>query len=98
MMTPQHNEEGYRKSSPRFDAEKLSGNILLLHGIIDDNVHVQNTIQFAHELQKAGKPFEMMLYPKARHGVSDPALVWHMRQLMFDFILRNLKGRTSTPP
>ena len=37
---------------------------------MDDNVHLQNTMQFAYELQKAGKPFEMMLYPKSRHGVA----------------------------
>ena len=39
--------------------------MLLIHGTMDDNVHMQNTMQFAYELQKAGKPFEMMLYPKS---------------------------------
>ncbi|MGH9458284.1 MAG: S9 family peptidase [Thermoanaerobaculia bacterium] len=91
MRTPQNNEEGYRDSSPRFDAADLSGNLLLIHGAIDDNVHVQNTMQFAWELQKAGKPFRMMLYPKARHGVRNDAQVYHMRRMMLDFILENLK-------
>jgi dipeptidyl-peptidase 4 len=90
MSLPQHNPEGYKKSAPRFAAKELSGKLLLLHGLIDDNVHVQNTIQFAYELQKAGKPFEMMLYPKSRHGVTDPYLVYHMRSLMFDFTMRTL--------
>jgi dipeptidyl-peptidase-4 len=53
-------------------------------------VHVQNTVQFAYDLQKAGKQFELMLYPKSRHGVTDRQLVLHMRQMMFDFVLRNL--------
>jgi dipeptidyl-peptidase 4 len=90
MQTPQNNPEGYRRSSPVHAAKDLHGKILLLHGLMDDNVHVQNTIQFAYELQKAGKQFDMMLYPKSRHGVTDPLLLKHMRQLMTDFILANL--------
>ncbi len=85
------NEEGYKKSSPRFAAASLHGSLLLIHGLMDDNVHVDNTIQMAYELQKAQKPFELMLYPKSRHGVTDPALVRHMRGLMFDFVMRHLK-------
>ncbi len=58
--------------------------------VIDDNVHIQNSIQFIHELQKAGKQFEFMVYPKSRHGISDPKLVRHMREMMLNFILKNL--------
>jgi dipeptidyl-peptidase-4 len=57
---------------------------------MDDNVHVQNTLQFAYELQRAGKPFEMMLYPRSRHGISDPRLNLHVRQSMLDFVMRNV--------
>jgi dipeptidyl-peptidase-4 len=91
MGTPQQNPEGYRNSSPRWSAANLHGALLLIHGAIDDNVHVANTMQLAYELQKAGKPFELMLYPKSRHGVADPALVRHMRGLMFDFTIEHLK-------
>jgi dipeptidyl-peptidase-4 len=90
MGTPQNNPEGYKKSAPLAAAKDLNGKLLLVHGMIDDNVHMQNTIQFAYELQKAGKPFQLMLYPKSRHGVSDPLLVKHMRATMTDFILANL--------
>jgi dipeptidyl-peptidase-4 len=90
LQTPQNNPEGYRNSSPRFFAKDLHGKLLLIHGAMDDNVHVQNTIQFAYELQKAGKQFQLMLYPKSRHGVTDPLLVKHMRQMMTDFVLANL--------
>jgi dipeptidyl-peptidase 4 len=62
----------------------------LIHGATDDNVHVQNTLQFAYELQKAGKPFELMIYPRARHSITDPAQLKHMRELMTEFIVRNL--------
>ena len=90
MQTPQNNPEGYKKSSPVHAAKDLHGKLLLIHGAIDDNVHMQNTIQFVYELQKAGKQFELMLYPKSRHGVTDPPLLKHMRQLMTDFIVENL--------
>lgn len=90
MGTPQNNPEGYKKSSPVTAAKDLSGKLLLIHGTIDDNVHMQNTIQFVYELQKAGKQFELMVYPKSRHGVTDPLLVKHMRTMMTDFIVANL--------
>lgn len=89
MLTPAHNPEGY-KESPLAGAANLSGKLMLIHGAIDDNVHVANTIQLIYALQKAGKQFDLMLYPKSRHGVTDPLLVTHMRRMMTDFIVANL--------
>jgi dipeptidyl-peptidase-4 len=88
MKLPANNADGYRKTAPRFAAAQLHGRLLLLHGTMDDNVHVQNTLQFAYELERAGKPFEMMLYPRSRHGITDPLLNLHLRRLMLDFITR----------
>jgi dipeptidyl-peptidase-4 len=90
MGTPQNNPEGYKKSSPVNAAKDLHGKLLLIHGAIDDNVHMQNTVQFVYELEKAGKQFQLMIYPKSRHGVTDPLLVKHMRVMMTEFILGNL--------
>jgi len=90
MGTPQNNPGGYKNSSPVNFAKDLHGKLLLIHGAIDDNVHVANTIQFVYELQKAGKQIQVMLYPKSRHGVTDPLLVKHMRQMMTDYVLANL--------
>ena len=90
MQTPQNDPDGYWKSSPVHYAKDLHGKLLLIHGAIDDNVHMANTIQFLYELQKAGKQVQLMVYPKSRHGVTDPVLVKHMRQMMTDFILGNL--------
>ena len=42
---------------------------------MDDNVHMQNSVQFAYELQRKGKPFEMMVYATERHGFADPLLI-----------------------
>ena len=92
MKTPQNNPEGYRKTAPRFAAANLHGRMLLIHGGIDDNVHRQNSEQFAYELQQAGKSFEMMIYPRQRHGVTDPRLNTHLRRLMFDFIMGAVGG------
>ncbi len=93
MLMPQNNPDGYRKSSPRFFAKDLSGNLLLLYGAVDDNVHVQNTVQLAYELEKAGKPFEMKFYPKQQHGVRDPALVLDLQRTMLAFVRKNLLGQ-----
>ncbi len=84
------NLEGYKKSSVVEAAQNLHGKLLLIHGLIDDNVHPQNTIQFVDALQKAGKQFQLMFYPQSRHGVTHPLRVKHMRQMMTDFILENL--------
>ena len=90
---PHDNPEGYRKSSPRFNAADLHGELLLMHDVNDDNVHLQNTLQFAYELQKAGKLFQMMLYPTAGHGISEPELNRHSREVMLQFTLDRLKVR-----
>jgi len=94
MLTPQHNAEGYRTTAPRAAAANLQGKLLLLHGSTDDNVHLQNTIQLVYELQKAGKQFQLMLYPKSRHGITDPLLLKHMRQLMFDFVMETISPQS----
>jgi dipeptidyl-peptidase-4 len=91
MGIPANNPDGYRKSSPRWAARDLHGALMLIHGAIDDNVHVANTMQFVYELQKANKPFELMLYPKSRHGITEPALVKHLRTTMLDFVVAHLK-------
>jgi dipeptidyl-peptidase-4 len=92
MLTPEHNPDGYRRTSSVLAADRLQGRLLLMHGGIDDNVHVQNSLQFAHELQKAGKPFRFMIYPRSRHGVTDPHQVAHLRATMLAFVEETLLG------
>jgi dipeptidyl-peptidase-4 len=90
MGLPGDNPDGYRRSSPRFSAASLSGELLLVHSALDDNVHPQHAMQFAYELQRAGKPFRMMMYPREAHGVSDPQPAVHLRRMMLDFTAQNL--------
>jgi dipeptidyl-peptidase-4 len=95
MKTPQNNPDGYRRTAPRFAADRLHGRMLLIHGTIDDNVHMQNSLQFAYELQRAGKTFETMFYPRQRHGFADARLNTHLRQLMYDFVMRTMGPRAA---
>src|SRR5918912_2622133 len=60
MNTPQENPEGYEKTSVVKAAKDLHGKLLLLHGIMDDNVHLQNSLQLIQALQQANKDFEVM--------------------------------------
>ncbi len=90
MATPQNNKAGYESTSVLKAAKDLNGKILLIHGMMDDNVHQQNTTQLMMELQKNNKQFELMLYPTQRHGVVHPQQVRHMYELMTNFIVRNL--------
>jgi dipeptidyl aminopeptidase/acylaminoacyl peptidase len=90
MLTPEHNSSGYAAASVLGAAKNLHGKLLLIHGTMDDNVHLQNTLQFVYELQKAGKQFDLMLYPKSGHGIGDPAQVKHLREMITKYILENL--------
>ncbi|MCC7012087.1 MAG: S9 family peptidase [Planctomycetes bacterium] len=90
MGLPTENEAGYRASSPQESASEIQGRALLLHGVIDENVHLQNTLQFAERLQRAGREFELMLYPGNRHGIVDPAQNRHKYMTMAAFLRANL--------
>jgi len=71
MRMPQQNAEGYQRTSVIRNAKNLRGHLVLLHGSMDDNVHMQNTLQLAYELQRLGKQnFELMVYPRSRHGLA----------------------------
>jgi dipeptidyl aminopeptidase/acylaminoacyl peptidase len=86
MLTPKENPDGYDKSSVVKAAKNLHGKLLILHGMMDDNVHVQNSVQFVDALQAAGKQFEMMFYPRSRHGIASP----HYLKLELEFIRRTM--------
>lgn len=68
MDSPQENPEGYKSSSVFTHLPKMKGALLIYHGEIDENVHVQNTLQLVSKLQDLGKDFEMMIFPSSRHG------------------------------
>jgi len=90
MRTPENNKEGYDKTSVLKAAKDLHGRLLIIHGMMDDNVHMQNATKLAYELQKAGKQFDMMIYPTQRHGLNNPDQVKHWYTMMTEWVVKNL--------
>ncbi len=89
MDTPDQNPEGYEFGSTLTHAANYKGKLLITHGTIDDNVHMQNSIQLIDKLQDQGKDFEMMLYPGERHGWGGPKRD-HLSKLTLKFWFENL--------
>ena len=91
MGLPNDNAEGYREGSPLTHAIKLEGNLLIIHGTADDNVHYQNFEMLVNELIKYNKLFSMMSYPMRDHGISQREnTTLHMRRTMEKFWKENL--------
>lgn len=72
MNMPKTNPEGYKKSSALPLAAGLVGRLLLVHGLLDENVHFRHSARLTNELVKADKPFELLALPGARHGARRP--------------------------
>ncbi len=89
MDTPEENPEGYKNGSVLTFADKYKGVLRIVHGTMDDNVHMQNSIQLIDALQNLGKPFEFMLYPGERHGVRG-AKAAHLRNDNHSFYYEHL--------
>ena len=91
MNTPQNNPEGYRLGSPISWASGLKGNLLLIHGTGDDNVHYQNNELLVNELVKHGKMFDQLSYPMRSHGIYEgEGTTLHLRMSMTKYWLDNL--------
>ena len=89
MGTPANNSEGYKTSSVLTYSEKYKGMLQLVHGIVDENVHMQNSIQFASKLQDLKKDFEFMTYSGGRHGWPGNKNL-HFQNMKTKFIYRYL--------
>lgn len=90
MRTPAENESGYEDNSPVNFADRLTGNLLLVHGMGDDNVHAQNTYEMTNALIKSNKQFDTYLYPNRAHGISGGVTRLHLFNKMTNFILEKL--------
>ena len=91
MNTPQANEDGYKQTSPLLKASDLNGNLLLISGTADDNVRFINTMQYTSALIRAGKQFDMQLYPDANHSILGYENRLHLYTRICEFIKRNTK-------
>lgn len=91
MGLPSDNVEGYREGSPVTHAGKLKGNLMIIHGTADDNVHYQNFELLANELIKNNKLFSMLSYPMRDHSIGQREnTTLHMRRSMEKFWKENL--------
>ncbi len=90
LRTPQENPKGYDENSPTEYANLLKGKFLLIHGTADDNVHFQNSMEFAEALIQNKKQFEFMAYPDKNHGIYGGQTRPQLYQKMTDFLLENL--------
>jgi dipeptidyl-peptidase-4 len=91
MGLPADNEEGYTNGSPITHAHKLEGNLLIVHGTGDDNVHYQSFERLVNELVKQNKPFTMMAYPNRSHGISEGEnTTRHLFSLLTRYLLTNM--------
>jgi len=90
MRTPQMNPKGYDDNSPINMAGDLSGKLFLIHGSADDNVHFQNTMEYAEKLIQAGKQFDMFVYPNRNHSIYGGNTRHHLYDMMSRYIFNNL--------
>ena len=90
MRTEEENPDGYADNSPVNFADRLKGNYLLVHGMGDDNVHWQNTVEMANALIKANKQFDTYYYPNRNHGIFGGNTRLHLYTKMTDFLLEKL--------
>ena len=92
MGTPLENPEGYKNTAVLTYISKYKGLLRIVHGTSDDNVHMQNSLQFINKLEDMKKHFELMIYPGERHGIGSAKGI-HNRTEAYSFYYRNLLGR-----
>ena len=90
MRTPKENKPGYDAGSPLLRAANLKGRLLLVHGMIDDNVRVNQSMDMTEALIQAGVQFDMQLYPTSNHSMIGKTYQLHLYNRLVDFVLRNL--------
>ncbi len=91
MDTPKENPEGYKEGAVLTYVDKYKGVLFINHGTVDDNVHMQNSIQFISALEDLGKHFEFMAYPNERHGWGGPKATFLRNETMrfyYQYLIR----------
>lgn len=91
MRTPNENTEGYRYGAPVTHAAGLQGDLLIITGTADDNVHMSNTMEFTAALIEAGKQFDMMVYPNQGHSINGGNSRYHIYTRVCKFFNEKLK-------
>ena len=90
MGTPQSNPEGYHDSSVLTHAAKLQGRLLLVHGMVDENVHFRHTARLIVALTAADKDYDLLVFPEERHMPRDLKGMEYQERRVLDYLKRNL--------
>lgn len=91
MGLPEDNPEGYEKSTPLAYADRMKGNLLLIHGTADDNVHFRHSAVFSQNLIAKGKQFEQYYYPDKDHAIAGTSTRFHLYRLVTEYLMKTLK-------
>ncbi|MFP4343451.1 MAG: S9 family peptidase [Anaerolineales bacterium] len=92
MGKPTDNREGYEESSVLHHVERMEGELLLVHGLIDENVHFRHTARLINALIRSRKPYELLLFPDERHMPRRLADRIYMEERIRDFFIRHLRN------
>ena len=90
MGTPQNNPTGYEASSVMTHVPTMSGKLMLVHGLIDENVHFRHTARLINTLISARKRYELVLFPCERHSPHKLQDKIYIEDIMHDFFVSNL--------
>ena len=91
MRTPNENPDGYKYGAPLNHADKLQGDLLIVTGSADDNVHMSNTMEMVSALIEADKQIDMMVYPNQNHSIKGCNSRYHIYTLVCNFYKEKLK-------
>ncbi|XP_043697383.1 dipeptidyl aminopeptidase 4 [Telopea speciosissima] len=90
MGLPSENPAGYEYSSVMHHVHKIKGRLLLVHGMIDENVHFRHTARLINAFVAAGKPYELLIFPDERHMPRQLRDRIYMEERIWEFIEKNL--------
>jgi len=90
MGAPQENPEGYENGSVMHHVSNIRGRLLLIHGLIDENVHFRHTVRLINTLIAARKPYDLLLFPTERHSPRKLADRVYMEERIRDYFLQYL--------
>lgn len=91
MRLPKENPYGYNELSPINHVKNIKGKLLLIHGAADDNVHLQNAMEFVKACVENNKPLEYFIYPNKNHSIYGGYTRYHLYSKIVEFLERNLK-------
>jgi len=95
MSTPEDNKEGYLSSSVFSHVSNMKGKLLLIHGLIDENVHFRHTARLINSLIMAGKDYDLLVFPDERHSPRKPQDRLYLERKLSDYFVNHLKNSNT---